>query len=293
MALKITLPGNAAHNTLKYDIMDYEYGEGDYAVFYVYNDTDTDFVQLMFGYNNSVFLEKGKWTAVVRPVSVVAGQYFRFFSMNNTDANGAAAAWTSASANGSLYISKVKVYPSTAIENLTKATGDWTVGNTTFTGALKSYNNAINNATYAGFLADDLQYAPYIFNGAMHMTLWEHSYAGFYATLKTAVDVSTENQYIAITAKGALADKFTVLPLGGNGEYDAFTGSLKPIKTIEGADGNVTYIFEVPKTAGRTINALRVTPLGNTTGSWKAVNVSISDILIGDSAVMQAKGYTI
>ncbi len=289
-SLKVTLPGNVAHNTLKYDMMEYSYSEGDYAVFYVYNDTDTDFVQLMFGYNNSVYLEKGKWTAVVRPVSVVASQYFRFFSMNNTK-DGVPADWTSANANGSLYISKAKVYSASEITNLTKVTGDWTIGNTMFSGALKSYNNAIGNATYADFLADDLQYAPYIFNDAMHMTIWEHSYAGFYAMLKTAVDVSIENQYIAITAKGADAEKFTVLPLGESGEYDAFTGALKPIKTIEGEDGNVTYIFEVPKTAGRTICGLRVTPLGDTTGSWKAVTISISDIQIGAKTAMVEKGY--
>lgn len=289
-ALKVTLPGNVAHNTLKYDMMEYAYNEGDYAVFYVYNDTDSDFVQLMFGYNNSVYLEKGKWTAVVRPVSVVASQYFRFFSMNNTK-DGAPADWTSANANGSLYVSKAKVYSASEITNLTKVTGDWTIGNTTFSGVLKLYNNAIGNATYAGFLADDLQYAPYIFNGAMYMTLWEHSYAGFYATLKTGVSVANETQYVAITAKGADATKFTMLPLGENGEYDAFTGSLKPVKTIAGTDGNVTYIFEVPKTTGRTINGLRVTPLGDTTGSWKAVNISISNMEIGDKKEMVGKGY--
>ena len=156
---------------------------------------------------------------------------------------------------------------------------------------VKGYNGAISNTTYAGFLADDLQYAPYLFNGIMHMTLWEHSYAGFYATLKTAVDLSTETQYIAITAKGADAEKFTILPLSAGGEYDAFTSALKPVKTIAGENGNVTYVFEVPATAGKTINGLRVTPLGNTEDSWKAVNVSISDIVIGNSAVMIEKGY--
>ena len=290
-ALKVTLPGNASHNTLKYDIMDYEYSAGDYAVFYVYNDTNTDFVQLMFDYNNSVFLEKGKWTAVVRPVSIVAEKYFRFFSMNNTDANGAPKDWSGASASGSLYISKVKVYSASAIANLTKVTGDWTVGNTTFTGTVKAYNNAISNTTYAGFLADDLQYAPYMLNGAMHMTLWEHSYAGFYATLKNAVDVSVETQYIAITAKGADAEKFTVLPLGANGEYDAFTSALKPVKTVAGDNDYVTYVFEVPVTAGRTICGLRVTPMGSTSGSWKAMNISISDVVIGGETVMLEKGY--
>ena len=292
-ALKVALPGNAAHNTLKYDIMDYEYDAGDYAVFYVYNDTNTDFVQLMFDYNNSVFLEKGKWTAVVRPVSIVAEKYFRFFSMNNTDESGVPKDWTGANASGCLYISKVKVYSASSIENLTKATGDWMVGNTTFTGAVKVYNNAIANTTYAGFLADDLQYAPYMLNGAMHMTLWEHGYAGFYAALKNAVDVSAETQYIAITVQGADTEKFTILPLGANGEYDAFTSALKPVKTIAGENDYVTYVFEVPATAGKTICGLRVTPLGSTAGSWKASNISISNIAIGNAAKMAELGYTL
>ncbi|MBR4942769.1 MAG: hypothetical protein IKZ28_01950, partial [Clostridia bacterium] len=292
-SLKVTLAGTSAHNTMRYDIMEYDYQEGDYAVFYVYNDASSDFVQLMFDYYNSVFLEKGKWTMVVRPMSVVAEKYFRFFSMNNTDGNGAPASWTGATATGCLYVSKVKVYSASEIENLTKVTGDWTIGNTTFSGPVKAYNDSISNITYAGYLEDDLQYAPYTFNGALYMTVWEYAYAGFYATLKTAVDVSTEKQYISITAKGVNADTFTILPLGANGEYDAFTSALKPVKTIAGEGGYATYIFEVPQTAGRTVNALRVTPFGNTKGSWAGRGISISDVMIGNANLMQEKGYTI
>ena len=81
------------------------------------------------------------------------------------------------------------------------------------------------------------------------------------------------------------------MPLGANGEYDAFTSALKPVKTIAGENDYVTYVFEVPVTAGKTICGLRVTPMGSTSGSWKAVNISISDVVIGGEAVMLEKGY--
>jgi hypothetical protein len=281
-SFQLWLTGNVGQPTIRYNVQDYNYNAGDYAVFYVYNDTDTDFVQLMFGYNNSVYLEKGKWTMVVRKVDTLANQYFRFFSMNNTN-SGAPADWTSASAKGSLYISKVKVYSASEITDLGKATGDWTIGDTTFTGATAKYNNAIGNPTYAGFLADDLQYAPYLYDGALYMTLWEHSYAGFYAKLKTAVDVSQETQYVAITMKGADVDKFTILPLGAGGEYDALTSALKPIQTIAGEDGYATYVFEVPATADKSISGLRITPLGNTSSTGTGSAIVVRNFVISDT----------
>ena len=302
-SLKVSFPGTAAQNTVGYSFYGYPFKANDYVVFYIYNDTTCDFLSLLFGYENGVRLAKGEWTMVVRPASEIADKYWRFMGQQYVSANGVEkASQTQTNVSGSIYVSKAKVYAADKIVALTgaSATTEWTVGETTFVGAPSKYNGEANN-----LMNNLLEYDPYVINGEVRMTVWGSTagsgdYAGFYAKLKTAYDVSTANGYVAVTLKGAITEKFTILPMDERGEWGAYTGALKPIATVAGEDGYATCVFEVPATAGKTISGLRITPVGGTrtkgtNGNYvptaEAFEVRISDILIGDEAAMIAKGY--
>ena len=260
-SLRITFPNTAAHNTADLDFKGYEFGENDYIEFYVYNDTTTPTLSLMFGYSNSTQLIQGEWTRVVGSASwITTNKYFRFYGQAANFGSGT-------NVEGSVYISKVKVY--SGFEDLSAATGDWTIGETTFTGAAVINNNAP---------ASHLQKTLYQTGDAVTMRLWSHSYAGFEATFKTNIDATSEDKYVSFTAKGADADLFTVVMFNASGT--AFTGATKACVTRMEANGYTTYVFRIAK--GNTVSKFRVTPLGNTTETGNGSELIISNCTIGD-----------
>lgn len=260
-SLKVTFPNSAAHNTVDFDFKGYELDEDDYIEFYVYNDTTTPTLSLMFGYGNSTQLIQGEWTRVIGSASwITSNKYFRFYGQAANFGSGT-------NVDGSVYISKVKVY--NGFQDLSAATGDWTIGETTFTGAAVTRNNAPASA---------LQQAPYLVGGALEMKLWQHSYAGFEATLATAIDATAEDKYISFTVKGADANLFTVVEFGTDGA--AKTSATKACVTRTEENGFTTYVFRIAK--GLTINKFRVTPLGNTSETTGCSNIVISNVTVGN-----------
>ena len=293
-ATKLTFPGTEAHNWINYDLCGYEYAEDDYAVFYIYNNANTDFISLLFGYSNGVILRKGEWTMVARKVSELNGNYFRFYGQNFVATNGnSEASNTGAELAGSVYISEAKVYPASAVQNLTKQEKNsiWSVGNTQFKGSVSSYyGDVTGNGLATGLINNAMERDAYLVNGEFRSALWAHSYAGFYATLAQSVDMSTEDMYVAITIKGAIEGKFSIHAMGASGEYDTLYGTLSSSNHIAGAEGYVTYLFCLPKKADKTLNGLRITPCGSTEGSCGSREIRISDIFIGNAAAMNEKG---
>lgn len=260
-SLRITFPNTGDHNTADLDFKGYEFGEDDYIEFYVYNDTTTPTLSLMFGYSNSTQLIQGEWTRVVGSASwITTNKYFRFYGQAANFGSGT-------NVDGSVYISKVKVY--SGFEDLSAATGDWTIGETTFTGAAVINNNAP---------ASHLQKTLYQTGDVVTMRLWSHSYAGFEATFKTNIDATSEDKYVSFTAKGADADLFTVVMFNASGS--AFTGATKACVTRMEANGYTTYVFRIAK--GNTVSKFRITPLGNTTETGNGSELIISNCMIGD-----------
>ena len=259
-SLKVTFPNSTAHNTVDFDYKGYELDEDDYIEFYVYNDTTVATLSLMFGYSNSTQLIQGEWTRVIGSASwIMENKYFRFYGQAENFGSGA-------NVEGSVYISKVKVY--NGFEDLSAVTGDWTIGETTFTGAAVTRNGAP---------ASVLQQAPYLVGGALEMKLWQHSYAGFEATFATAIDATSEDKYVSFTVKGADANLFTVVEFDTAGT--AKTGATKACVTRTEENGFTTYVFRIAK--GLTIGKFRVTPLGDTSETTGCSEIVISNVTVG------------
>lgn len=259
-SLKVTFPNTAVHNTIDLNYNGYEFGEDDYIEFYVYNDTTTPTLSLMFGYSNSTQLVKGEWTHVIGRASwITEDKYFRFYGQADNFGSGA-------NVDGSVYISKVKVY--SGFEDLSAATGDWTIGETTFTGAVTVNNNAPTSA---------LQKVPYMTGNVLEMKIWQHSYAGFEATLKNVIDATAEDKYVSFTVKGADASLFTIVEFGTDGA--AKTGATKACVTRTETNGFTTYVFRITK--GLQIKKFRVTPLGNTSATTGCTEIIISNVTVG------------
>ena len=293
-SLKITFPGTEAHNWIRYDLCGYEYGAEDYAVFYIYNETNTDFISLLFGYENGTILRKGEWTAIVRKVSELDGSYFRFYGQDFVEVNGnGEASNKGANLAGSVYITKAKVYSSEAVKNLS-AIGEaeeWSAGGVNFVGAPKAYEYTANNSLANKLINAEAEHNAFLLNGELRFAVWSHAYAGVYLRLKNSVSLAESDVYFAVTAKGAAQDKFLIHAMGANGEYDTLYGALSPINKIVGAEGYVTYLFRLPKKADKTLNGLRITPAGDTTGTCGSREIRIFEFAIGTAEEMQKKGY--
>ena len=148
----------------------------------------------MFGYGNSTKLVKGEWTRVTGDVNwITTNKYFRFYGEEANFGSGT-------NVSGNVYISRVKV--GSGFADLTAATSDWVIGETTFTGAATVYGTAPES---------HLQKSLYQVGNAVEMNVWKHSYAGFYATLATPIDATAEDKYVSFTAKGADASLFTIV----------------------------------------------------------------------------------
>ena len=267
-SLKVTFPGTGAHNTVDLDYKGYEFGANDYVEFYVYNDTDTPTLSLMFGYDHNVKLPAGEWTRVVGDANwITAAKYFRFYGQAANFGSGT-------NVSGNVYISKVKV--GSGFADLSAATSDWVIGETTFTGAVTVHNN---NPTSAPTLQKTL----YQVGNTVEMHIWDHSYAGFQATLKTPIDATAEDKYVSFTVSGADVNLFTIVAFDPNGK--ALTGATKACVTRTEENGFITYVFRLAK--GDTIGQFRVTPLGNTTGVGTGKNIIISNFTVGNYASLR------
>ena len=146
-------------------------------------------------------------------------------------------------------------------------TGDWAMGETTFSGA----------AIIRGAYADASQSGLYQAGDGVKIKLGAHEYAGFEATLKNPIDATSDYQYLSITAKGADARLFTIVAFNTNG--GAETGATSAYTTREEADGFTTYIFRIK---GFVAGKFRFTPLGDTRSAGNGSEIVISNFASGD-----------
>lgn len=270
-SLKVDFSGTEAHNFVTFGFNNYDFNENDYIEFYVYNDTETPTLSLMFGetsesgsayYTYSTELTKGKWTRVIGSAEWISKyNYFDFYGQAANFGSGT-------NVEGSVYISKVKVYSNFA--DLSAATGTWKIGETEFTGAVAMRPDV------TGVPNDKLQRVLYQTGNAVTMRIWKHSYAGFEATLLNPIDATSDYKYISITAKGADANKFTMVPWDTNGSPKS---AISVYMTREEADGFTTYIFRIK---GYAAKKFRITPLGNTTETGNGSELIISNFISGD-----------
>lgn len=308
-SLEIEFPGNLNDLGVYFDIKNYGYASTDYAVFYVYNGASSECINMYFSGTDAMRLNKDEWTMVVRPASYFATteKYIQFKGIEKKS-NAYYGGVANNAVTGSVYVSKVKVYSAQEVVALANAS-EWAIGDTTFT-AISEYNsnpkmqytNGATNDVNHNEITSLLEYKAYTINGEFRQVIWRHSYAGFYAQMKTTVDLSAEDNYVAITIKGASTSKFTIHAMSG-GEHLSIYGTLKPTKSIVEKDGFVTYIFTLEKNS-KELDGFRVTPCGDTrftsgttatgtNGTFDSHEIRISNISIGNVAKMTELGYAI
>ncbi|MBO5066773.1 MAG: hypothetical protein J6C62_00040, partial [Clostridia bacterium] len=233
---------------------EYEFNQGDYVVFCVYNDTASDIIDISLGNTHRQRCLKGQWTMVIWSAAdfVADGGFSRLFER---DSNGNWAGDTTGLA-GTVYFSKAKVYSSDQVKNLTEVedTFEYTVGNSTFIGKAAEVNgnynpdkNAFNDPTYA---------MPYYVNGVLRWNanskintqasdFWPKM--GF--TFKEAKEV-TVNTYLYLTLGNdvKVAGSFHVQAFNSDGFVAAaqLGGSAIKGELVEGS----TYRFHIGKYAG-------------------------------------------
>ena len=310
-SLKIVFPGNLNDLSVTLDTKSYTYNATDYAVFYVYNGASAECANMYFASTDAVRLNKDEWTMLVRPVSdfVSKGLSLQFKGVEKKS-NAYYGGVANNAISGAVYISKVKVYSAQEVFALAGYGGEWSIGDTTFASIAEynsnpkmQYTNGATNDVNHNEITNVLEYKAYMVNGELRQVLWRHNYAGFYAKMNSVVDLSAEDNYMAITIKGAVADKFSIHAMSTGGEYDTIYGTLKPTASFAGEDGFVTYIFALAKNA-KALNGFRITPAGDTrftsgtsatgaNGTFDSHEIRISNITIGNAAKMAGLGYTL
>ena len=305
-SLKIVFPGNLNDLSVTLDMKNYAYAATDYAVFYVYNGISAECINMYFSSADAVRLNKDEWTMLVRPVSDFVSKGLSLQFKGVAKANNAY--YGGVNASGGVYISKMKVYSAQEVFALAGYSGEWSIGDTTFTSIAEynstpkmQYTNSASNDGTHNQITSAFEYKAYMVNGELRQVLWRHNYAGFYAKMNSVVDLSAEDNYMAITIKGAVADKFSIHAMSTGGEYDTIYGTLKPTASFAGEDGFVTYIFALAKNA-KALNGFRITPAGDTrftsgtsatgtNGTFDSHEIRISNITIGNAAKMAGLGY--
>lgn len=241
-----------------WDAADYQFNEGDYIVFCVYNDTASDYIDISLAYTHRQRCVKGQWTMVIWSAADFTAKgsgYSRFYEGDwdgqNLPENPLA---------GKVYFSKVKVYSSEQVKDLTTVedTFEYTVGNTTFIGKAEEVNGTYtpNSAAF-----NDASYArPFYVDGLLRWnvnpkdtSLWPAM--GF--TFKEANSMAS-NLYLYVTISNTITTRdgngdetidgglylkvFSSLGFK-NGHYGSFYGEL--VETLD--NGFATYKFHVGK----------------------------------------------
>lgn len=228
---------------IKWNTMGYEFSEGDYVAFYVYNDSNHDAVDISLNTPHRQRCYKGQWTMVLwKAEDVMANGWSALFARN---ANGVWEQFT-----GTLYFSKAKVYSAQEVKDLTEVADDfeYTVGNTTFIGKAENLNgnftpdqNAFNDASFN---------RPFYVDGALRWNVIPNKTGSTWPkmgfTFKQAKAV-TANTYVEVTFGNEVNIAGGIYIQAFNSDKTVFTDSndstLIKGELVEGATN--TYRFNV------------------------------------------------
>ena len=234
----------------------YEFNEGDYVVFYVYNDSDFDAVDISLGYTHKQTCYNGQWTMVLWKASDVINKGDDWSNdwsyLSAKDYNGDYEGMTWGNLNGTVYFSKAKVYSADQVADLTTVedTYEYTVGNTTLIGKavldvtdVYEYNpDAFNDAFFLN---------PHFVNGVLaynindkveDLPLQIEDEPIIELTLKDAYDL--ENCYVYMTIKGAVEEDVWMQAFSTTGHFGSPEGGLVELVETK-ADGSQVYKFNL------------------------------------------------
>lgn len=234
---------------VNWETLGYNFNSGDYVVFYAYNDTDADFIDLSLSYFHRQRLHKGEWNMVIWKASDVSENNwswligYKYPEQEFLYASGV-------DFSGTVYFTKAKVYTSSQVKDLTAVESDYeyTVGESTFIGQADMVNGTFNPNSAA--FNDDTYRKPFFINGTLR---WQtvpkttHTYSKPYAgfTFKNEQEV-TDNSYLYVTFKGGVenevyAQLFNNDGFTATGHYTTVKGEL--VETL--SDGFAVYKFKL------------------------------------------------
>jgi hypothetical protein len=237
----------------------YEFNEGDYVVFYVYNDTDADVVDVSLGYTHRERCYNGQWTIVIWSAADVAAEGNGWTWLLAKNYNGNWSGMSGANLNGTLYFSKAKVYSATEVADLTTVddTFEYTVGNTTLIGKAGIAYNGNYNFDDPAF-EDSFYKYPYCAGGVLAFHIHDRVDTGLQQpfspklefALKDAYDL--ENCYVYMTIKGAVEGQVYIQAFSTITHFGTPDGEL--VETL--ADGSQVYKFNLAQYADDGGNAI-------------------------------------
>lgn len=227
---------------------------GQYVVFYAYNDTDADFLDVALYSNNRFRIPKGEWGMVIWP-AVAASQYYvsgtvwmQFFTSNfNGDYSSPSVSTTNI--NGKIYLSKAVLLDSDEIYQMPTSNDDAYVriGSVDIDSASWAYHgnynpssSYFNSPTYSGIYYVD---GAIRFLGIPSTSANTEKWNGVKFYLSDG-GVYRQNNKLYVTAKG-LDD--TVILYGYNATGAASFGQVGGVKEQTLADGFEIYSFDISK----------------------------------------------
>ena len=134
---------------------DYQFNEGDYVVFNVKADIESDYMAVRVGTKFGTYCHAGKWTQVIFPASALeSASLLRFYAYNEGEEYWHAD--VASTMKGDVYITKAKVYSADQVKNMSEAesTETYNIGSTEFVGPINYYQKGsymYDNVVYASF----------------------------------------------------------------------------------------------------------------------------------------------
>ena len=247
---------------ITWNTADYQFNEGDYVAFYVYNDTASDVVDISLGTTHRERCYKGQWTLVLwsaADVEANANSYLYQYNYGSYDFAGMS---SDTDISGALYFSKAKVYSAEQVKDLkaVEDTFEYTVGNTTFVGkAGTAYMDGDYNGNPTAF-NDDFYYNPHYVNGVLAYHIHDKRETSglqkafaepkIELAFKQAYDLA--NCYLYITVKGAVEGEVWMQAFSTITHFGTPNGQLVETK----ADGSQVYKFDLNALNGVNANAI-------------------------------------
>ena len=243
---------------ITWNTADYQFNEGDYIVFYVYNDTASDVIDISLGTTHRQRCYNGQWSIVIwSAADFSANTCSRFYQ---SDFNGNWAAMTTGDLSGAIYFSKAKVYSKEQVVDLTlvEDTYEYTVGDATLIGkAGTAYNGNYNQNPDA--FNDAFYLNPYYVDGVLAYNIHDRrETSGLQKAQNPMIEFklkdtySLDNCYMDITVKGAVDGEVYIQAFSTITHFASPTGTL--VETL--ADGSQVYRFNLAQYATAGGNAI-------------------------------------
>lgn len=239
---------------IKWNTFGYEFNEGDYVAFYVYNDSDCDVVDISLGTAHRQRCYKGEWTMVLwSAADLLENGWSWLIGRNYGEEDYAPDIYTRLT--GTIYLSKAKVYSAQQVKDLTtvEATEEYTIGHATLMGSPDTVNNDYDHDNKEAFNDPSFK-NPFYVNGMLRWHALGLKYQDEYSPqiafkFKEPYEMAS-NCYMYLTVKGAIEGEIDIQAFNSLVDTDGYTldthfgsSSGQLVETL--SDGFAVYKFHV------------------------------------------------